>query len=210
MTEVPRGWPPHQGTALPRRAPLFPLPEFHLYPGRVEGLHIFERRYRQMVEDLLDERGWVVIGPIREGHELDAAGAPPVYSVATLGEIARHRRLADGRYQLWVAGLARVRLREVASDRLYRLVEFEPLQEEPPTEEETEELAEHLRHAILVRAEQYLDIPPDLPLGALADLLLSMLPMPVSRRQAVFEELRVAERARLTLAEHDRDAGAKG
>lgn len=208
MTEVPRGWPPHEGTALPRRAPLFPLPDFHLYPGRVEGMHVFERRYRQMVEDLLDDRGWVVIGPIREGHEADAAGSPPIYSVATLGEIARHRRLPDGRYLLLIAGLARVRVREVESDRLYRLAEFEPMQEVPATEAEAEEFAEPLRRAILARAEQFLEIPPDLPLGALADLLLSLLRLPVSRRQAIFEELRAAQRARLVLAEHERAGGA--
>ncbi len=207
MSDIPRGWPPHEGTALPRRAPLFPLPDFHLYPGRVEGMHVFERRYRQMVEDLLDDRGWVVIGPIREGHEVDAAGSPPVYSIATLGEIARHRKLPDGRYLLLIAGLARVRVREVESDRLYRIAEFEPIQEVPATEAEVEELGEPLRRAILARSEQFLDLPADLPLGALADLLLSLLRLPVSRRQTIFEEPSAAERARLALAEHERAEG---
>jgi hypothetical protein len=37
--------------------PLFPLPGLFLFPGTALPLHIFEPRYRQMVEDLLDTSG---------------------------------------------------------------------------------------------------------------------------------------------------------
>ena len=199
MTPVPGAWPPSEG--VPLTAPLFPLPGFHLYPGRVEGLHVFEPRYRKMVEDLLDRRGWLVISSIQEGHEGEALGAPPVYPVATLGEIVRHQRLADGRFLLSIAGLARVRILEVESGEPYRQVQLEPIQEVQAPDGESEELADRLRRALLSRSDTFLELPSDLPTGALADLLLSTLDLPVSRLQRLFEEASVAERARQVLAE---------
>jgi uncharacterized protein len=184
-------------------APLFPLPGFYLYPGRVEGLHIFEPRYRRMVEDLLDRRGWLVIGAIQEGHEAEAAGAPPVYPVACLGEIVHHERLPEGRFLVSVAGLTRVRLREVPSSEPYRQVTYEPLPDVPAPTSEADQLSDRLRRALLLRSKTFLDLPPNLPTGALADLLLSTLELPVGRRQELFANPSVRERARGVLAELD-------
>lgn len=182
-------------------APLFPLPGFHLYPGRIEGLHVFEERYRRMIEDLLDRRGWLVLGSIEEGHEPEAPGAPPVYPVASLAEIVHHQRLEDGRFLLSVAGLTRVRIREVGSAKPYREVAFEPLPEVPASPEETLDLSDRLRRALLARSPTFLDLPRDLTTGALADLLISTLDLPVSRIQHLFQDPRAAERARAVLAE---------
>jgi Lon protease-like protein len=200
--EIPDAWPPVAGV-LPRRvAPLFPLPKVFLYPGVVMPLHVFEPRYRQMVEDLLDARPWVVIAPIRAGHETDALGSPPFYPVGGLGEIVKHSRLQDGRFLITLAGLGRVRLKEVESDRLYRKVQFEPLQEVLPSGEEQEHLREELRKAILERSEVFLNLPADLPLGPLADLLLQSLDLPVDSMCDAFSEPVVSRRANFALAEH--------
>src|SRR5262245_23824108 len=113
---------------LPHRVvPLFPLPGLFLFPGTALPLHIFEPRYRQMVEDLLDTSGRLVLGTVMPGHEKEVMGAPPVHVIAGLGEIARHQRLNDGRFVIFVIGLTRVRLSEVDSDRPYRKVEVAPL-----------------------------------------------------------------------------------
>ena len=45
--------------------PLFPLPDFFLFPGAVAPLHIFEPRYRQMISDLLDSSGRFVLALYR-------------------------------------------------------------------------------------------------------------------------------------------------
>lgn len=184
-------------------APLFPLPGFYLYPGRVEGLHVFEPRYRKLVADLLDRRGWLVTSSIQEGHEGEALGAPPVYPVASLGEIVHHQRLDDGRFLLSIAGLARVRIREVPSGEPYRQVAFEPLPDVPAPPAEAERLSDRLRRALLQRSQTFLDLPANLPTGALADLLLSTLDLPVGRTQRLFETPSVVERAQGVLAALD-------
>lgn len=206
MTEVPESWPPEVGSDDARSVvPLFPLSKVFLYPGVIMPLHIFEPRYRQMVDDLLDRQGWLVISSIVDGHEQDAEGTPPVYGVAGLGEIVKHTALPDGRYLITLAGLARVRIEEVESDRLYRQVRFEPLREVPPPEEDTEALSDRLRRAILSTSEVFLNLPSDLPPGQLADLLLQNLDLPVDEMQQVFAEYVVVERAELALARHSAD-----
>jgi ATP-dependent Lon protease len=203
VTDFPESWPPEaEGGGGERVVPLFPLSKVFLYPGVIMPLHIFEPRYRQMVDDLLDRQGWLVISSIVDGHEQDAEGTPPVYGVAGLGEIVRHTSLPDGRYLVTLAGLARVRIEEVESEHAYRQVRFEPLREVPPPEEEAEALSERLRQAIFAKSEVFLNLPPDLPAGQLADLLLQHLDLPVDEMQQVFAEYVVAERAELALARH--------
>ena len=196
------GWPPAKETSTPRTAPLFPLPKVLLFPNVVMPLHIFEPRYRQMVEDLLDQAGWLVISPIRAGFEESFAGNPPVYPVAGLGEIVKHTRLSDGGYMITLAGLGRVRIQEVESDRLYRRVRFEALQEIYPGGTEDEKLREQLREAIQERSEVFLNLPPDLPIGPLSDILLQNLDLPVDSMSSVFAEPVVARRAKFALTEH--------
>mgnify|MGYP003450343698 CR=1 FL=1 len=48
---------------------MFPLPDVYLFPGMFMPLHIFEPRYRQMIEDCLDDSG----PPSMELHKLDVA-----------------------------------------------------------------------------------------------------------------------------------------
>ena len=118
---------PSAETPGPRcTAPLFPLPNFFLFPRSITPLHIFEPRYRQMIEDLLDGNGRLVMGTVKEEHLEELACSPPVHPVACLGEIVRHERLPDGRFLIWLLGVARVRVREVHSIRLYRCVACEP------------------------------------------------------------------------------------
>ena len=178
------------------------MPKVLLFPNVVMPLHIFEPRYRQMVEDLLDQAGWLVISPIRAGFEEAFAGNPPVYSVAGLGEIVKHSRLSDGGYMITVAGLGRVRIQEVESDRLYRRVRFEPLQEIYPPDPEDEALRGELREAILARSEVFLNLPTDLPIGPLSDILLQNLDLPVDSMTDAFAEPVVARRAKYALTEH--------
>ena len=208
MTEVPASWPPDDEVEVPRVVPLFPLPNLFLFPGTVMPLHIFEPRYRQMIEDSLDGPGRLVIGTVLEGHHDQLLGTPPIHEVAGLGEIARHERLPDGRFVIMIVGLARVRVREVPSDRLYRRVEAAPLEEIPVEGYDAERLRDELVEAVLARTpdlRSHADkLPDDMPVGHLADLLLLRMQLPQAAMQSLYSELVVADRARHALAEHAR------
>lgn len=202
-SEIPDSWPPAEGTFPEQIAPVFPLPKVFLYPHVIMPLQIFEPRYRQMVDDLLDRRGWMIITPIRAGHEGNQLGSPPIYPVGGLGEIIKHERRPDGRFLISLAGLGRVNIREVESDRLYRKVQFEPFHEVLPEEGETEPMIEKLREALLGLSSSFGGLPPDLPLAPMADLLLQNLDLPVDVLAEVFAEPVVMRRAEFALERHE-------
>lgn len=176
---------------------MFPLPGAFLFPHQMLPLHVFEPRYRQMVDDLLDGPGRLVIGTLRTAVGDD--GPPPVLPVAGLGEIVRHERLADGRFQILVLGLVRVRLAEAPSDRLYRRVACQPFVEIAAPATEVEDLSRDLHKATQARLKQPLPLPDSAPPGLLADLLLQTLGAPQAFVEEAFSEPSVARRARLVL-----------
>jgi Lon protease-like protein len=196
---------PCNGSAL-GRFPLFALPNAWLFPGAVMPLFVFEPRYVQMVEDLLDRCGRLVIGTVVEGGDPSLHGAPPVMSVGGLGEIGRHERRPDGRFVIIVVGLARVVVDEVRSDRLYRQVEARAVVENCTAEIGTgsaPELRKRLVCAINQLAPEAKGISADVPLGRLADfVLLRLSPGPHLLRQ-LHAELDEQQRAARVLELYD-------
>ena len=193
-------WPDDAGTG--QIVPMFPLPGVFLFPGTMMPLHIFEPRYRQMIEDSLDGPGRIVMGTVLEGHEPELPGAPPIHVIAGLGEIMRHDRLPDGRFLILLAGLARVRVREAPSDRLYRKVEILPLEEREPDPIDSIALRADLVAALQARSAEPLELPAELQLGQLADLLLIRLELPASELLELYSNLDIGERASRALALH--------
>lgn len=178
---------------------MFPLPGVFLFPHQVLPLHIFEQRYRDMVRDLLDGPGRLVIASPQIG-EREADGSPPaVVPIGGLGEILRHEKLPDGRYMIWVLGIARVHIQEVESPHLYRQVECLPFMETAVPEPEREDLAHELREAATARLKEPLPLPDSTPPGLLADLLVQTLQAPRAFVERAFVEPDVSARARLAL-----------
>jgi Lon protease-like protein len=188
--------------AIGKILPLFPLPRVWLFPAVILPLHVFEERYRQMLEDVLDSQGRIVLGTIQDGHESDAANAPPIYPIAGLGEIGRHERLPDGRYNILLVGLQRVFVREVPSDRLYRKVEAIPAHEVPIDGHAEPELRTQLLMALNARTKDFPKVPPEFSTGHLADMLLLRLPLEPASLNALYSELDTEKRALAALTEH--------
>lgn len=183
--------------------PVFPLPNVFLFPGSLMPLHIFEPRYKQMIEDLLDRPGRLVMGTILDGLERED-GEPQLFECGGLGEIVRHERLPEGRFLIWLLGQARVRIEEVPSDRLYRRVAIEELEDVPPPFDAEAELREKVQRAVLARAPEFVNLPEEVPLGHLTDLLLQRLQLPQSTMRTLYAEMDLTARACGALLEHDR------
>ena len=104
---------------LPEILPVFPLTGVMLLPGTLLPLHIFEPRYRAMVEDVL--RGDKMLGMIQpftpqndnRGPQPGAADlAPDLYRVGCAGHIEQCEKLPDGRFFLQLRGVNRFRFNE--------------------------------------------------------------------------------------------------
>jgi Lon protease-like protein len=192
-------------------ARLFPLPNLVLFPSVVQPLHIFEPRYRQMMSDALDDDRLMALVLLQPGWEEEYEQRPPVYPVACLGRIFNEQRLADGRYNLLLHGLRRIRIeQELPPDRLYRQAQVQLLEEEPLNlSSEAEQLRVRLQGLLMPvlesqggavdQARQLLD--SDLPLGMLCDIFSFALPLETGLKQELLEELHVGRRAARLLAE---------
>lgn len=206
LNDLPASWPPSDGGGT-KVLPIFPLPNVWLFPGSIMPLNIFEPRYREMIEDSLDGPGRFILGTILPGHEAEAMAAPPFHDVAGFGEIGRHDRQPDGRYHIVLIGLGRVRVEEIESDKSYRKVRAQglfELDEHPGDELELRTrltLAIQRRTAAANPGQPLPPIPPDVPLGRLADLLCLRMPLPHDVISELFAEMDVAKRARRALAE---------
>jgi Lon protease-like protein len=95
------------------RLPLFPLNSV-LVPGLVLPLHVFEPRYRVLVQALLElpeeaERRFGVVA-IRSGREVGADGVRALHAVGCTAELREVTPYADGRFDLVTVGEERFRL----------------------------------------------------------------------------------------------------
>lgn len=108
--------------------PIFPLPDVVLFPHTMLPLHIFEPRYRQMVQDCLAGDRRLAMGLLKPGWEKDYYGRPPIHAVAGAGEIVQHEELPDGRFNIVVRGTLRIGITaELPPDLPYRVVRAKPL-----------------------------------------------------------------------------------
>lgn len=116
--------------ALPNILPVFPLTGVMLLPGTVLPLHIFEPRYRAMIEDALDaDKIFGMIQPFapqndNRGPEPGGENAAPdLYKVGCAGYIEKCEKLPDGRFFVQLKGVNRFRIaEELALQRGYRRV----------------------------------------------------------------------------------------
>jgi Lon protease-like protein len=186
--------------ALPNNpVPMFPLGRVFLFPHQLLPLHIFEPRYRRMVEDLLDRAGRFVMATIPDGEAETPEHAPRVLPVAGLGEIAHHKRLPDGRFMIWIMGLCRVLVSEVPSTRPYRRVQCSPFVETEVPAAQVDDLVRDLRAATTARLQEPLPLPESAPPALLTDLLLQTLRAPASTVAQAYAEPSIARRAHFVL-----------
>jgi uncharacterized protein len=116
--------------------PLFPLSTV-LFPGMRLPLHVFEERYRLLVDHLrvqpAPQRFGVIA--IRKGREVGADGVTALYDVGCVATVRQITPHADGRFDLITVGTQRFRLLRVDDSLPYFRGEAEPLADEPGPEQ---------------------------------------------------------------------------
>ena len=123
--------------------PLFPLHTV-LCPGVALPLHIFEDRYKVMVEECLADQNPFGVVLIREGREV-GEGDLAVAEVGTLAEIREATRYPDGRFDLVTLGTQRFRLESVRlAPGRFLVGEMEPLDEVLGAADRARRLADHV------------------------------------------------------------------
>jgi Lon protease-like protein len=199
-------------------ARLFPLPNVVLYPHVMQPLHIFEERYREMLEDALAGDKLIAMAMLEPGWEADYDSRPPVSPNACLGKVVAHHRLDDGTYNVLLLGVERVRIvEELDPLRSFRqakveLVEdrydFESLSERKRTQEKL--LTAFRRHLpCTCQLPEQLEemLSRHLPLGLLTDLAAYALPLDMEIKRKLLAEASVGARASVLLEQVEQMAG---
>ncbi len=197
---------PAPGTVLPA-LPIFPLPDTVFFPNTLLPLHVFEPRYRRMIEALPEERPLLAVTLLQGDWEPRYHSAPDFAAVMGLGEVVHREEMSNGRYNILLRGLARVRaLDELATEEPFRTIRAEVLGEvtEPEDELEIRRSLLTLRHffATILSRVPGVDISEASRLfdsstapGVVVDSIASALPVAPPDKQSLLEELRPAARA---------------
>lgn len=114
-----------------KEIPIFPLP-LVLLPNEVLPLHIFEPRYRQMLEDAMAGRKIFGVNflDVESGSDTPKSG-----STGCAAEIKEVQKLDDGRSNIVTSGLVRYRLIEyVERETPYLVADIEFFEDEPEDE----------------------------------------------------------------------------
>jgi hypothetical protein len=193
--------------------PVFPLAHVALMPQQVLPLHIFEPRYRQLVEHVLDTSGQFAMATFRGPRwKQEYHGSPPIMPAVCLGQISRHEKLHDGRFNLLVQGVCRAKiLEEIRPDdeTLYRRAVLEPVgvlssDEARKAEDRLTPLRAHVRASLaegplrhLTHAEGILNFSRQhhVPTTVLMELLTVSLVEDAGTRYRLLEEPDPAVRA---------------
>jgi Lon protease-like protein len=129
--------------------PLFPLGTV-LFPGMVLPLHIFEERYRIMIQRCINTNSPFGVVLIREGSEV-GGGNTTIFDIGTTAHITQVDTLGDGRMNIATLGVQRFRIHQVEEAKapyLVGMVEEYPFSETntPTTQQEAHHLAPILGH----------------------------------------------------------------
>jgi Lon protease-like protein len=113
---------------LPEIIPIFPLPNFVLFPGIKAPLHIFEPRYREMVAEVANQHGIIGMVMLKGDWEHDYHAYPDIFEIGCAGRITNLARLPDGRFNLMLDGFSEFRVTRELRERAFRqaIVQWQP------------------------------------------------------------------------------------
>lgn len=145
--------------------PLFPL-DVVLFPGMMLPLHIFEERYRTMVQRCV--RLGTPFGVVLTRGTVGGREVP--YEVGTTATISEAQRLVGGRYEITTVGVERFVIRSIVYDaEPYLVGQVEPLETLDAETAEAQMLSAQLRPLL----DRYIEL-----LGTIIDRRFTISPYP--------------------------------
>lgn len=147
-----------------RELPLFPLPDVVLFPQQLLPLHIFESRYRMLLQSVLesDKRfGIVRIDP--------QSGA--MAEIGCCAEVLQHQTTDDGRSYIVTLGQQRFRLLNITRETPYRTAMVSWLEDDPVSDQDAlavlrDQVRDALNDVVTLTAKlqnRTVELPEDLP-----------------------------------------------
>lgn len=192
---------------------LFPLPNLVLFPGVVQGLHLFEPRYLQLIEDSLIDDDLITTALAMPDPQNLSQDVPEIYPTVCIGKVMTHSQLDDGRYNLLLAGMRRAKIvQELNVKTPYRQAKVELLDDIHDAAPSDSILRKRLLDGFLKhkQLDESFDnesvkhlLSDDIELGQLADLICYASGAPVAKQQTALSMVDVLRRVELVLGTLD-------
>jgi len=189
---------------------LFPLPNLVMFPHVVQSLHVFEPRYRELLEDALQHDQLITMALLQPGWEEEYERKPPVFPVACVGRVLTQTRLEDGRYNILLLGIQRACIiSELPSQCSFRRAEVRLLEDRYPSSGASKR--QTLRRELLRCFRQFLPksvlgqqsiqhlFGDQLSLGVLTDIMCFTVQFDLPSKQQLLSEWHVESRAQKLL-----------
>ena len=186
--------------------PVFPLSTVVFFPNTLLPLHIFEQRYRDMLIDSLNSEKAIVMALLKPGWEENYYGNPEVFDIAGMGRIVNSETFKDGRSNIVLYGLKRIKIIEIIEEKPYRKAKVEILEDRKITSdsdyrEKINQLITDWNSMLGEKEKKHkISINNLLPLENLTDVLASVLITNVFEKQQLLEETNVEIRAEKLIA----------
>jgi ATP-dependent Lon protease len=192
-------------------ARVFALPNLVMFPHVMQALHIYETRYRAMLEEAIEDDRLIALGVLAPGWEQNYEGRPTLRSTACLCRVATHQRTPEGTYNVLLLGVRRLRLvRELPPKKLFRVVESEIMDDIIP-DDEPPDAATHLQQELLSAFKRAMPKIPDayeqldqllgsqITLGMLSDIVAYTIDLDIEWKMRLLAECNVFRRTQLLL-----------
>jgi len=185
--------------------PLFPLPDIVFFPNSLLPLHVFEPRYRQMVEDIIDSERIIGMVLLKAGWEKNYHDKPEIFSVGCMGRIISIEVEKDGRSNIVLYGLKRIRFAEILHRAPYRLARVNLMEDIHETNEEGHQkrIIELISRWNSILGKEYkshrINLDFNLALGTLTDSITPQVVSNIFHMQEFLEEANVLKRADMIL-----------
>jgi len=112
-----------------REIPIFPLPNTVFFPKTFLPLHVFEPRYRLMIEHAEKHDHLIGMVLLKEGWENDYFEYPAVHEIASVGKIEQQEKLEQGKYNIMLYGVSKIKIVDYVQTDPYRIARVQYLRE---------------------------------------------------------------------------------
>ncbi len=184
--------------------PILPLKDTVVYPHIVAPLLVTEEPLVKLIDDALAGDRIIGLLTAKDDVEDDIPGPEQLYDVGSAVAVARMFKLPDGKMQLLVQGIARIKVGEYTTKSPYLRAKVERLRDEMEEGVEIEGLARNALNLFrqIVTLAPYL--PEEILIAAmnvgepndLSDFLAANINLDTKQKQELLEELNIKERLR--------------
>jgi Lon protease-like protein len=176
--------------------PLFPLPNLVLFPRIVVPLHIFEERYKLMINSCIDSGD--VFGLVLLRAEAEEESEETIHKVGVTARVVEVERLEGGRMNIVCEGESRFRIRRFTEKSPYWKADVEVFEDRAGAPESLSEQVAELYRSVM-GSETEAVVLPESP-EDLSYLVSYVLDIDSEEKQTLLELDSTAERLRMLIA----------